>query len=168
MIAAGHGFAGLAVELTRYGWIHVTYLDLSPQRAAFHRHLAGEADESWQARLAAHRARVERLAAGNGTALAFISFSGTEAGTALLAPLSPACGSRARDQGRDLRHKHRTRRARPPPISATRLSPQRALVLHRTASAAAATGAGSSTFPPQSGTASLMQARPVCGSGPHA
>ncbi|MEM1105661.1 MAG: hypothetical protein AAGH87_04660 [Pseudomonadota bacterium] len=41
MIAAGHGFAGLRVEVTWCGLIHVTALDLSSAGAALRRHIAG-------------------------------------------------------------------------------------------------------------------------------
>jgi len=48
MIEAGHGFAGLSVELTWYGVIRVRALDLSKERAAFHRHMMGEpCEEGW-------------------------------------------------------------------------------------------------------------------------
>ena len=44
LIEKGHGFAAMRVEITWYGWIHVTYLDLSPERARFNRHMACEKD----------------------------------------------------------------------------------------------------------------------------
>ncbi|MCI4646334.1 MAG: hypothetical protein MRY64_16255 [Hyphomonadaceae bacterium] len=44
LIEEGHGYASMKVEITWYGWIHVTYLDLSPERARFNRHMAGVED----------------------------------------------------------------------------------------------------------------------------
>ncbi|MEM9740579.1 MAG: hypothetical protein AAF829_11995 [Pseudomonadota bacterium] len=41
MIEDGHGFAGLRVEITWYGWIHVQAIDLSEVGKDFRRHMAG-------------------------------------------------------------------------------------------------------------------------------
>ena len=63
LIEAGHAHAGLRVEITWYGWIHVTFLDLSPERARFNRHMMGEADEDWRDVLARARRRAVDLLA---------------------------------------------------------------------------------------------------------
>ena len=59
LIEEGHGHAGLSIHITWYGWIHVTWLDLSPQRAALNRHLAGE--EDWCAVLARAVQRAQQV-----------------------------------------------------------------------------------------------------------
>ena len=63
LIAAGHGYAGLRVEITWYGWVHVVSLDLSPQRAAFNRHMLGVEDEGWRGVLARAGREVDGLLA---------------------------------------------------------------------------------------------------------
>ena len=63
LIEAGHGYAGLRVEITWYGWIHVTHLDLSPQRAAFNRRMLGVEDEGWRGVLARAGRAVDGLLA---------------------------------------------------------------------------------------------------------
>ena len=59
LIEAGHGWASLRVEITWYGWIHVVYLDLSPERARFNRHMAGV--EDWRGVLAVAKRKIEDL-----------------------------------------------------------------------------------------------------------
>ena len=61
LIEEGHAYAGLRVEITWYGWIHVIYLDLSPERARFNRHMAGV--EDWRDVLAEAGWAVEALLA---------------------------------------------------------------------------------------------------------
>ncbi|MCI4643397.1 MAG: hypothetical protein MRY64_01285 [Hyphomonadaceae bacterium] len=61
LIEEGHGYAGLSIEITWYGWIHVTHLDLSPERARLNRYMAGETD--WRSVLAEARLNVEGLLA---------------------------------------------------------------------------------------------------------
>lgn len=68
MIEAGHGFAGLTVELTWYGTIRVRALDLSAERAAFHRYMMGERCEDGWSVLADAAGRLERLLASNDAA----------------------------------------------------------------------------------------------------
>ncbi|MEM9740107.1 MAG: hypothetical protein AAF829_09575, partial [Pseudomonadota bacterium] len=45
MIEEGHGFAGLRIELTWYGTIHVRAIDLSGAGKAFRRHMVGARPE---------------------------------------------------------------------------------------------------------------------------
>ena len=61
LIEEGHGYAAMRVEITWYGWIHVTYLDLSPERAAFNRHMLGADDEGWRGVLTRAGRKVEAL-----------------------------------------------------------------------------------------------------------
>ena len=68
MIEEGHGFAGLAVELTWYGVIRVRAIDLSKERAAFHRHMMGAPREDGWGVLADAARRVERIVASNDAA----------------------------------------------------------------------------------------------------
>lgn len=61
MIEAGHGYGGLHVEITWYGWIHVRAVDLSDTGKAFRRHIMGaERDDGWGV-LARACGRVETL-----------------------------------------------------------------------------------------------------------
>ncbi len=64
LIEAGHGWASMRVEITWYGWIHVVYLDLSPQRAAFNRHMHGVEEEGWRGVLAKAGREMEGLLIG--------------------------------------------------------------------------------------------------------
>ncbi|MEM9738447.1 MAG: hypothetical protein AAF829_01150 [Pseudomonadota bacterium] len=61
MIEAGHGFAGLRIEITWYGWIHVEAIDLSDTGKDFRRHMAGVADGDGWAVLHRASGRVETL-----------------------------------------------------------------------------------------------------------
>ena len=61
LIEAGHGYASMRVEITWYGWIHVVYLDLSPERAAFNRHMHGVEEEGWRGVLAKAGRKIEDL-----------------------------------------------------------------------------------------------------------
>ncbi len=65
MIEAGHGFAGLSVELTWYGVIRVRALDLSKERAAFHRHMMGAPCEAGWGVLVEAAGRFEKRLATN-------------------------------------------------------------------------------------------------------
>ncbi|MEO0818106.1 MAG: hypothetical protein AAFX86_12475 [Pseudomonadota bacterium] len=56
MIEEGHAYAGLRVELTWYGWIHVEAIDLTEVGADFRRHMMGAAREDGWGVL--HRASV--------------------------------------------------------------------------------------------------------------
>ena len=69
LIEAGHGYAGLRVEITWYGCIRVVHLDLSPERAAFNRHMLGVEDEGWRGVLAAAERAVDDLLAPRACAL---------------------------------------------------------------------------------------------------
>ncbi len=84
LIEEGHAYASMRVEITWYGWIHVTYLDLSPERARFNRHMAGEKD--WRDVLAEVGRAVEGF---------------------LIGESSPACGGggrQSRSEGGSHRH----------------------------------------------------------------
>ena len=61
MIEAGHGYGGLEIEITWYGWIHVRSVDLSEAGKDFRRHMMGEAREDEWDVLAAAAARVDEL-----------------------------------------------------------------------------------------------------------
>ena len=65
LIEDGHGYAAMRVEITWYGWIHVVYLDLSPERAAFNRHMAGVEDEGWRGVLTRAGREVTALLTGD-------------------------------------------------------------------------------------------------------
>ena len=65
MIKAGHGFAGLRVELTWYGVIRVRTLDLSEERTAFNRHMMGAPRENGWGVLADAAGRFEKRMATN-------------------------------------------------------------------------------------------------------
>ncbi|MEL6664280.1 MAG: hypothetical protein AAFR33_14900, partial [Pseudomonadota bacterium] len=65
MIEEGHAYAGLRVELTWYGWIHVEAIDLSERGADFRRHMMGAAREDGWSVLARASGRIDRLAAFN-------------------------------------------------------------------------------------------------------
>ncbi|MCI4644403.1 MAG: hypothetical protein MRY64_06430 [Hyphomonadaceae bacterium] len=60
LIEAGNGYAGLSIEITWYGWIRVTWLDLSPERARFNRHMAGVDEDDWRSVLARAGRRVRQ------------------------------------------------------------------------------------------------------------
>jgi len=61
MIEAGHGYGGLEIELTWYGWIHVRAIDLSETGKAFRRHIMGAArEDDWNV-LARASGRVKLL-----------------------------------------------------------------------------------------------------------
>jgi len=48
MIEDGHGYGGLEIEITWYGWIHVRAIDLSETGKDFRRHMLGAArEEGW-------------------------------------------------------------------------------------------------------------------------
>ncbi|MEO0816920.1 MAG: hypothetical protein AAFX86_06380 [Pseudomonadota bacterium] len=66
MIDAGHAFAGLRVELTWYGWIHVEAIDLSDAGKDFRRHMMGVAREEGLGALDRAAVRVEALFAVGG------------------------------------------------------------------------------------------------------
>jgi len=68
MIEAGHGFAGLRVELTWFGVIRVRTLDLSDERAAFNRHMMGAPREDGWSVLADAAGRLERILGSNDAA----------------------------------------------------------------------------------------------------
>ena len=89
LIEAGHGYAGLRVEITWYGWIHVTHLDLSPQRAAFNRHMMGVENEGWRGVLARAGRAVESLLAAQPGTLPLCYAAGVQRP-------SSACGGGAR------------------------------------------------------------------------
>ncbi len=61
LIEQGHGYAGLSIEITWYGWIRVVHLDLSPERARFNRHMLGVEEADWRSVLARAKQRVEML-----------------------------------------------------------------------------------------------------------
>ena len=69
LIADGHGWASLRVEITWYGWIHVVYLDLSPERARFNRHMAGVEEEGWRGVFAVAKREVRDLLSAESSAL---------------------------------------------------------------------------------------------------
>ncbi|MCI4646012.1 MAG: hypothetical protein MRY64_14615 [Hyphomonadaceae bacterium] len=95
LIEAGHGYASLSIHITWYGWIHVTHLDLSPERARLNRHMAGMEDEDWRTVLARARRRVEHL-----LVQAADTFSICDIASGLQS--SPACGGggrRSRSEG---------------------------------------------------------------------
>ncbi|MEL6566971.1 MAG: hypothetical protein AAFQ22_01040 [Pseudomonadota bacterium] len=61
MIEEGHAYAGLRIELTWYGWIHVEAIDLTEVGADFRRHMMGAAqDDGWSV-LADAAGRVEEI-----------------------------------------------------------------------------------------------------------
>ncbi|MCI4643157.1 MAG: hypothetical protein MRY64_00060 [Hyphomonadaceae bacterium] len=64
LIEDGYGYAELSIEITWYGWIRVVHLDLSPERAALYRHLAGVAEADWRDVLTKARQRVAGLLSG--------------------------------------------------------------------------------------------------------
>ena len=114
LIEEGHGYAGLRVEITWYGWIHVVYLDLSPERARFNRHMAGM--EDWRDVLARAGRKVEALIADETT----VSSSGAIA-CALRLPL-PAMGVWPRVRAGTYRHAP-ARVGKPPPSPRASLTP---------------------------------------------
>jgi len=61
MIEAGHGYGGLSIEITWYGWIHVTAVDLSEAGKDFRRHMMGDAREDGWGMLHRASVRVEKL-----------------------------------------------------------------------------------------------------------
>ncbi|MEM9740041.1 MAG: hypothetical protein AAF829_09240 [Pseudomonadota bacterium] len=61
MIEEGHAFAGIRVELTWYGTIHVRAIDLSEERAAFNRLMMGVMREDRWGVLADAAGRVDAL-----------------------------------------------------------------------------------------------------------
>jgi len=61
MIEAGHGYGGLSIEITWYGWIHVCRVDLSEVGKDFRRHMMGETLEDEWSVLARASVRVEKL-----------------------------------------------------------------------------------------------------------
>ncbi len=63
MIEDGHGYGGLSVEITWYGWIHVTAVDLSEAGKDFRRHMMGKACEDGWGVLAKSAERVQTLIA---------------------------------------------------------------------------------------------------------
>ena len=66
MMDEGHAFAGLHIEITWYGWIHVEAVDLSDAGKDFRRHMMGVVrEEGWRA-LDRAAVRVEALFAGRG------------------------------------------------------------------------------------------------------
>ena len=100
LIEAGHGYAGLRVEITWYGWIHVTHLDLSPERAAFHRHMMGVEEEGWRGVLARAGRAVDGLLAPRPCTLPTWH-------AARVRRSSPACGGggrQSRSEGASHRH----------------------------------------------------------------
>ncbi|MEO0816478.1 MAG: hypothetical protein AAFX86_04140 [Pseudomonadota bacterium] len=61
MMDEGHAFAGLRIEVTWYGWIHVEAIDLSEAGKDFRRHMMGVArDDGWNV-LDSAAARVDAL-----------------------------------------------------------------------------------------------------------
>ena len=89
LIEAGHGYAGLSIHITWYGWVHVTHLDLSPERAAFNRHMMGVEDDGWCGVLAKAGRAVESLLAAQPGTLPTRHAAGVRRS-------SPACGGGAR------------------------------------------------------------------------
>ncbi|MEL6567140.1 MAG: hypothetical protein AAFQ22_01900 [Pseudomonadota bacterium] len=63
MMDEGHAFAGLRIELTWYGWIHVEAIDLSEAGADFRRHMIGDGRKEGWSLLADTAERVEALLA---------------------------------------------------------------------------------------------------------
>ncbi|MEL6567226.1 MAG: hypothetical protein AAFQ22_02335 [Pseudomonadota bacterium] len=63
MIEEGHAFAGLRIEITWYGWIHVEAIDLSEAGKDFRRHMMGDGREDGWGVLDCATARVEVLLA---------------------------------------------------------------------------------------------------------
>ena len=61
MVEAGHGFAGIAVEITWYGYVHVVAVDFSETGAAFRRHMMGAGEGDDWAVLARASRRVDEL-----------------------------------------------------------------------------------------------------------
>ncbi|MEL6753593.1 MAG: hypothetical protein AAFO57_06175, partial [Pseudomonadota bacterium] len=61
MIDQGHGYGGLEIEITWYGWIHVEAIDLSDAGKDFRRHMMGVAREEGWGALDRAAARVEAL-----------------------------------------------------------------------------------------------------------
>jgi len=61
MIEAGHGYGGLSIEITWYGWIHVRAIDLSEAGKDFRRHMMGAAREEGWGVLADAAGRVDKL-----------------------------------------------------------------------------------------------------------
>ncbi|MEN0078341.1 MAG: hypothetical protein AAF753_04430 [Pseudomonadota bacterium] len=95
MIEAGHGFAGVAVEVTWYGQIRVRAVDLSLARAAFHSRLLGAPATGPLARLnaAADRMAKRLLSAGAATGETPIALSQVQR-TALPAKMLSPCRNR--------------------------------------------------------------------------
>ena len=89
LIEAGHGYASLRVEITWYGCIRVVHLDLSPERAAFNRHMMGAENEGWRGVLARAGRAVDGLLAPRPCAL-------PTRHAARVRRSSPACGGGAR------------------------------------------------------------------------
>jgi len=63
MIEAGHGYGGLETEITWFGWIHVTAVDLSEAGKDFRRHMMGDGREDGWCVLARASGRVDKLLA---------------------------------------------------------------------------------------------------------
>jgi len=61
MIEAGHGYGGLSIEITWYGWIHVRAIDLSEAGKDFRRHMMGAAREDGWGVLHLASLRVDKL-----------------------------------------------------------------------------------------------------------
>lgn len=76
MIEDGHAFAGLHVEITWYGWIHVVALDLSEMGAEFRRHMSGAPRADGRDVLRRACERVEALIAASRAANPFAAFEG--------------------------------------------------------------------------------------------
>ena len=116
LIEDGHGYAGMRVEITWYGWIHVVYLDLSPERARFNRHMAGETD--WRDVLAEAGWAVESL-------LAVEVDPNTLASSHVISVLqsSPARGGGLGGGGSGNRQPRHSRHRRSPPPGALRRPP---------------------------------------------
>ena len=98
LIEAGHGYAGLRVDITWYGWVHVVSLDLSPQRAAFNRHMMGVEEEGWRGVLARAGRAVEGQLAPRPCVLPPCYAAGVRQS-------SPACGGGAR-RAEGASHRH--------------------------------------------------------------
>ncbi|MEL6569988.1 MAG: hypothetical protein AAFQ22_16375, partial [Pseudomonadota bacterium] len=63
MMDEGHGYGGLHIEITWYGWIHVEAIDLSEAGKDFRRHMMGAAREDGWGVLDRAAVRVEALLA---------------------------------------------------------------------------------------------------------
>ncbi|MEM9738468.1 MAG: hypothetical protein AAF829_01265 [Pseudomonadota bacterium] len=125
MIEQGHAFAGVRVELTWYGWIHVEAIDLSETGKAFRRHMLGEPREDGWRVLARASVRVETLIAANKVADACAG-RGPWTALATLAPGSdgdppiPSCAGVGGDRRRIRRERSPPLRSAPLPLNGMR------------------------------------------------